>query len=104
MNCRAGIAVILLALLALEILPCTYRQGPVLASGAASDLTCRIEPLQVCDHGDPYLGALADLPVLVPGGPAVPASSEVLVFVPEGTAFFADGFAPPIDHPPQLSA
>lgn len=103
MNFRAGVAVVLLALLALEILPCSVVESPAAASAPAA-VTCRFEPLQVCGDGDPLLGALANLLVLVPAAPVVVPSPEVLGLAPAGVVFVPSGFTPPIDHPPQLSA
>lgn len=89
--------------MALEILPCAYQEEPTLASAGPGSLTCRIEPLQVCDQGDPFLGALANLSVLVPGAPVLILTSQVFYLVPDGASFVPEGFRPAIDHPPQLS-
>lgn len=104
MKCRGAVAAILLVLLAMEILPCSFQETPIGASGVPGSLTCRFEPLQVCDQGDFFLGALGDLPVLVPGIPVLVLAPTVLCLVPAGSSFMPDGFRPTIDHPPQLSA
>jgi len=104
MNCRAAVSVVLLVLLALQILPCSYQEDPTAASSGTGSLTCRFEPLQVCDSGDSFLGALANIPVLVPGAPALFLTTEISGLIPDGAAFAPDGFKPAIDHPPQLSA
>ena len=63
-----------------------------------------IEPLQVCEPGDSFLGVLFDFPMLLPGAPCFFASTEALPRVQTAAAFVPDGFPPAIDHPPQLSA
>lgn len=104
MNCRSACAVVLVALLTLQILPFSCRDDSNRASSEPGAFTCRFEPLQVCDHGDSFLGALAKFPVLVTGAPVLIPSTEVLCLVPDREFFAPDGFHPVIDHPPQLSA
>ncbi len=101
MFCRSAIACLLTAMLALEILPCVCIDDSLPALGAKGGLTCRFEPLQVCDSGDPLLGAWANLPVLVPGAPLLFLSREFLCLVPEGASTTPDGYLPVIDHPPR---
>jgi len=98
------VAGVLLVFLALEILPCAYLGPPVLSSDGSRGFTCSIEPLQVCDHGDSFLGVLLDLPVLLPGAPCLLPAIATLPLVQQAAAFVPDGFLPTIDHPPQLSA
>jgi len=105
MNFRNAIAVVLLLFMALEIQPCGCLEVPALATGALSSFACSIEPLQVCDSGDSLLGALANIPVLVPETTALVLSfPEIQRLAPDRTSFAPDGFRPSIDHPPQLSA
>jgi hypothetical protein len=104
MNCRSVVAGILLILLGLEILPCSYLEPVTLSAAGSRGFACSIEPLQVCDHGDSFLGVLFDLPVLLPGPPSLFPSSETLSLVQQAVAFVPDGFLPAIDHPPQLRA
>ena len=97
-------AVVLLILLALEILPCAYLESPTLSTDGPSGFACSIEPLQVCDNGDSFFGVLADLTVLVPGGPVIDLTPEVRSIAADGTRFVPERFVPAIDHPPQLFA
>jgi hypothetical protein len=104
MDCRRAVAVVLLMFMALEILPCSYLKEPMSATAAPDSFACSIEPLQVCEQGDPLLGSLANLPVLVPGVVFLLLSPEVRCLVPDDASVALDGFRPSIDHPPQLSA
>lgn len=104
MDCRKAVAIVLLVFIALEILPGVCLDAPPLAPGVQGSFSCSIEPLQVCDSGDPLLGSLANIPVLVPGAPVLHPSPEISYLVPDGASFALDGFRPSIDHPPQLSA
>lgn len=104
MKYRAAVAVLLLALLAVEILPCSFQELPSVASGVSGDFTCRFEPLQVCDNGDLFLGGLTDFPILLPAAPVLLPSETVLCLVSEGPSFQSDGFHPTIDRPPRLSS
>ncbi len=101
---RAIVTVVLVTLLSLATLPCGFMAGVSTLPGEQSDRTCRIEPLQVCDHGDVLLGVLLDLPVLLPGAPCFFPSLESQPRVQRAVAFVPEGFHPAIDHPPQLSA
>jgi hypothetical protein len=104
MNCRKAVAVVLLMFMALEILPCGYLEAPALATGALGSFACSVESLQVCDSGDSLLGALANIPVLVPGATMLILPPEIHFLVPDLTSFVPEGFCPSIDHPPQLSS
>lgn len=104
MNFRKAIAVVLLLLIAQGILPFAYQEVPDLSGGGPGAVSCRIEPLQVCDPGDPFFGSLAGFPVLVPGTPVLILCPEIRFFAPDFASFVPDGFHPAIDHPPQLSA
>lgn len=99
---RILIAALLVGTLGLEILPWGYVECVPAAPGEKSGRAFRIEPLQVCDHGDTFLGVLFDLPVLLPGAPCLYPSPELARLFPEPAAFAPDGFLPAIDHPPQL--
>jgi len=101
---RSFVSVTLLALLGMEILPWGFVDCVPAIAGVPSERTLCIEPLQVCDHGDSFLGVLFDLPVLLPGAPCLFSSTETLPFVQQAAAFVPDGFLAAIDHPPQLSA
>ena len=98
---RAFVSVALVALLGMEILPWGYVEC---VPGATSERSLCIEPLEVCDHGDSFVGVLFDLPVLLPGAPCLFPSTETLPFVQLAATFVSDGFIPAIDHPPQLRA
>ena len=97
-------SVVLFALLGMEILPWGFGERVSADRGGGSECTASIEPLQVCDHGDSFLGILFDLPVLLPGAPCLFPSTEALPLVQQAAAFVSDGFHPPIDRPPRLSA
>lgn len=88
----------------MEILPWGFVESAPAAPGGQPERTFCIEPLQVCDHGDSFVGVLFDLPVLLPGAPCLLPSTETLRLVQQAAAFVPDGFRPAIDHPPQLSA
>ena len=75
-----------------------------MAGSEPGGFACRFEPIQVCDQGDPFLGSMAGIPFLVPAAPALLLTPELVSVVPDGASFVPDGFKPPIDHPPQLSA
>jgi hypothetical protein len=104
MNCRKAVAVVLLMFMALEILPCVCLDASAPATGESGGFMCSIGPLQVCDSGDSLLGALANIPVLVPGATILILSPAIHFLVPDLTSFVPDGFCPSIDHPPQLRA
>lgn len=97
-------SVVLVALLGLEILPWGLVECAPSSPGGTSDLSFRIEPLQVCDSGDSFLSILFDVPVLLPGAPCLFPSTESLPNIQQVAAFVPDGYLPAIDHPPQLSA
>ena len=101
---RALVSVVLLASLGIEILPFGFVECAPVVSGAQQQRTVSIEPLQVCDHGDTFLGVLFDLPVLLPGGLCLHPSSERLPLVRSAAVCIPDGFAPSIDRPPRRSA
>lgn len=101
---RIVVSVILIAFLSMEILPWGFVECMHAVPGGDSERTFRLEPLQVCDHGDSSLGVLFDLPVLLPGAPGILPLTEALALVGQAVAFVPDGFHPAIDHPPQLSA
>jgi len=101
---RAVVSVLLLTVLGMEILPWGFVESVSTVPGGQSERTFRIEPLQVCDHGDSFLGVLFDLPVLLPGAPCLFPSNKEQSLVQQAVAFIPDGFRPAIDHPPQLSA
>jgi len=98
------VSVFLIALLGMEILPWGFVDCVPAAPGNVSARTFRIEPLEVCDHGDSFVGVLFDLPVLLPGAPCLIPSTETLPLAQQAAAFVPDGFRPVIDHPPQFSA
>lgn len=100
---RVLVSAVLVAALALEILPGGVETAPAVAGGT-SEYAFRIEPLQVCDHGDPFVGVLFDLPVLLPGAPSLFVSTETRQFAQPAAVFVPDGHLPSVDHPPQLSA
>lgn len=101
---RTFVSIILIALLGMEILPWGFVEGVPAVPGGPIERTLGIEPLQVCDHGDSFVGVLFDLPVLLLGALCLLPSTEALSLVQQGVAFVTDGFHPAIDHPPQLSA
>lgn len=101
---RVLFAVLLIGSLGLEILPWGFVECVPAVPGEQGERTCIISPLQVCDHGDLFLGVLFDLPVLLPGDPGLFPPPEVVRLFPEAAVFVPDGFPPAIDHPPQLSA
>jgi hypothetical protein len=101
---RALGAVVLIASLGLEILPWGFVECAPAIPGEQGDRAFSIEPLQVCDHGDSFVGVLFDLPVLLPGAPCLFPSPQALPFVQQAAPFVPDGFRPAIDHPPQLPA
>ena len=101
---RAFVSVVLIASLGFEILPWGLVECKPAIPGGKSEHAFRIEPLQVCDHGDSFVGVLFDLPALLPGAPSLFPSTEALPLVQQAVAFVPDGFLPAIDHPPQLSA
>jgi hypothetical protein len=104
MNCRKVVAAVLLMFMALEILPCMCLDASAPVPGAPRSFACSIEPLQVCDSGDSLLGALANIPVLVPGATILILSPAIHFLVPDLTSFMPNGYCPSIDHPPQLCA
>jgi len=101
---RAFVSIVLVALLGMELLPWGFVESLPAVPGGQSERTFCIEPLQVCDNGDSFLGVLFDLPVLLPGAPCLFPSTEALPLVQQTVAFVPEGFHPAIDHPPQLSA
>ena len=101
---RALVSVILVASLAMEILPWGFAECVPAVPGGHSERTLCIGPLQVCEHGDSFVGVLFDLSVLLPGAPGLLTSTEALALVEQAVDFVPDGFRPAIDHPPQLSA
>lgn len=101
---RAFVSVILIALLGMEILPWGFVECVPAVTGGPIERTFSIEPLQVCDHGDSFVGVLFDLPVLLPEALCLLPSTVALPLVRQAVAFVPDGFRPAIDHPPQLSA
>ena len=101
---RSFVSVLLVVLLGLHILPWGLAERAPAIPGEPSERAFSIEPLQVCNHGDSFVGVLFDLPVLLPGAPGLFPSTETLPLVQHAVAFVPDGFLPAIDHPPQLSA
>lgn len=101
---RVLVTAFLIGTLGLEILPWGFVECVPAVPGGQSGRTFSIEPLQVCDHGNSFLGVLFDLPVLLPGGPCVFPSPEVTRFLPEAVVLLPDGYLPAIDHPPQIAA
>lgn len=101
---RTFLSVILIFLLGMEILPWGFVECIPAVAGGPTERTFCIEPLQVCDHGDSFVGVLFDLPALLPGAPCLLPSTEALPLVQQIAALTPDGFRPAIDHPPQLSA
>jgi len=101
---RAMVPVVLIALLGMGMLPCGFVECVPAVPGGPLERTLCIEPLQVCDHGDSFVGVLFDLPVLLPGAPCLFPPPEGLPSVQQAAAFVPEGFRPAIDHPPQLSA
>jgi hypothetical protein len=104
MNRRTAVAVVLLSLLALEILPCSYQEAPTAATIASGRFACCFEPLRVCDQGDPLLGSLGNLSVLVATANVVFPSFAILGSFPENAVVLPAGIKSAIDHPPELSA
>lgn len=92
----------LLVLSALEVLPFTVQDPPLMPGCEPGGFACAFEPIQVCDQGNPCLGTVAGLPFLVARTPELVLAPGIVALVPEGAAFAPDGFTPPIDHPPQL--
>jgi hypothetical protein len=90
--------------LAIGILPWGFVESTPAQPGAERGRTLCIEPLQLCDSSDTFLGVLFDLPVLLPGAPCLLPSAETLRLVQPAAAFVPDRFRPAIDHPPQLCA
>lgn len=101
---RTVVSVFLIALLGLEILPWGLVESVPRLPGEAVERTLCIEPLQVCNHGDSFVGVPFDLPVLLPGSPCLFPPPEGRPSVRLADAFVPEGFLPAIDHPPQLSA
>ena len=101
---RICVSFLLVAVLGMEVLPGGFVECVPAIPGEQSERAINIEPLQVCDHGDSFLGVLFDLPVLLPGAPCLFPSTAALPLVQQAVAFVPDGFLPAIDHPPQLSA
>jgi hypothetical protein len=101
---RVFVSVVLVAAMGMEILPSGIAECAPAVPGGEPGRTFCIEPLQVCDHGDSFVGVLFDLPVLLPGAPCLLPSTETLRLALQAAAFVPDGFHPAIDHPPQLSA
>lgn len=104
MNCRALLSAALLVLLTLQILPCSFREPPMAATGGGGGLACRFEPLQVCDDDSSLLGAWSGTPVLLAAAPVVFPSREVRALGPERTVCLPDGFKPLIERPPRRPA
>ena len=101
---RAFVSVAVVAFLGTAILPWGFVEFVPAVPGGPVERTLCIEPLQVCDHGDSFVGVLFDLPVLLPGAPCLFPPPEGLPSVQQAAAFVPEGFRPAIDHPPQLSA
>jgi len=101
---RTFLSVVLVAFLGTAILPWGFVECVPAIPGGPLERTLCIEPLQVCDHGDSFVGVLFDLPVLLPGAPCLFPPPEGLPSVQQVAAFVPDGIHPAIDHPPQLSA
>ena len=101
---RTFVSVVLVALLGMEILPWGFVECMPVIPGEQGERTFSIEPLQVCDQGDTFVGVLFDFPVLLPGAPWLLPSTEALPVIQQVAALVPDGFRPAIDHPPQLSA
>ncbi len=101
---RTAVSVLLVVLLGLEILPWGVVESVPANSGEQRERTLRIEPLQVCDHGDFFLGALFDLPVLLPGAFCLFTPTEFQPLDQLAVPLVQDGFHPAIDRPPRLSA
>jgi hypothetical protein len=104
MHYRKAVAGILLLLVALEMLPSACWEAPVSLAAVAGSSACSIGQVQVCDQGDPLLGALVDLSVLVPGALDLTVVAEVRQLAPDVALFSPDGFRPAIDRPPKHSA
>jgi hypothetical protein len=98
------VSAVLVTLLGLQVLPWGCVECAPAVPGGDRGRICTVEPLQVCDDGDSFLGILFDLPVLLPGSPCLFPSTETLPLVQQAAAFVPDGFLPAIDHPPQLFA
>ena len=101
---RFCVCAALVALLASEILPVRYVERVPAASCGDAGGAFRIEPLQVCDFGDPLLGGIVDLPVLPPEALFLLPSSEAMLLMEHAAAFSPDGFHPGVDRPPRRSA
>jgi len=101
---RVFVSVVLVAALVMEILPWGFVESAPAVHGGHRERTFCVESLQVCDHGDSFVGVLFDLPVLLPGAACLLPSTETLWLVQQAAAFVPDEFHPAIDHPPQLSA
>lgn len=101
---RTAIAIVLLGSICTEILPCAYVDSPPSPTGVLSGRSFAIEPLQVCDHGDSFLGVLSDLPVLLAGAPDALPAPEVRRLLPEDVALSTGQFHASIDRPPRTTA
>jgi len=101
---RVVVSVVLIASLGMKVLPWGFVEYTPAVPGGHAERALRVEPLQVCDHGDSFVGVPFDLPVLPPGAPCLLPPPEALPLVQQAAALVPDGFSPAIDHPPQLSA
>lgn len=101
---RSVVSVALIALLGMEILPWGLVECVPAVPGGPVECTLGIEPLQVCDDGDPFAGVLFDLPLLLPGAPFLLPSTEAQPLFQQSDSVVSDGFRPAIDRPPQVSA
>lgn len=101
---QALVAVALVVSIGLETLPGGFVESATDLVGGRGERTASLTTLQVCDLGDPLLGVQFDLPLLLPGAPSLPPTTELRRRPPDAAAPVPDGFHPAVDHPPQLSA
>jgi hypothetical protein len=98
------VAFLLAAALCVETLPLGFVEPASFHPGDRRERTVSIEPLQLCDHGDAFLGVLSDLPVLLPGALCLFPSVEARSLGQPTVQLAPDGYPPVMDHPPRRSA
>jgi hypothetical protein len=101
---RAFMSVVLVLFLGTAILPWGLAECVPGVPGGSLERTFCIEPLDVCDHGDSFVGVLFDFPVLLPGAPRLVPPPKGLPCLQQAAAVVPDGFHPAIEHPPRLPA
>lgn len=98
--CRRAIALVLVAAVALGVLPFSVEMP---APAAGETAACRFEPIDVCGAGDASPGMLADTPVLLTAAVVVAAAPNVLPAPSDAPGALLEGFAPGVYRPPRPS-